>query len=268
MGNSMLLVCVDGFYKFVWLLPVREATTASTIKALKQGVFASFSVPEVIVSDNAKCFVSDEFRRFCFLLGIQHVTTTPYYPNRSHAERFNRNLRTALTAYHATSQTKWDTNLQWLQVAFNMVVHESTGITPFEVILPFRGNTPSSNRWEIQELLPHNCSPRDIRRRWDRVCRKLHHSRRRVEVKYNRDRKPCTFGVGDLAWLRARPVSRAGAQITAKLSPRWRGPFKIQNFLTPVTVELVHPESGHYILYWVFQVILSNNLLYSATVGY
>lgn len=38
MGNSMLLVCVDGFSKFVWLLPVREATTASTIKALKQGV--------------------------------------------------------------------------------------------------------------------------------------------------------------------------------------------------------------------------------------
>jgi transposase InsO family protein len=92
MGNSMLLVCVDGFSKFVWLLPVREATTASTIRELKQGVFASYSVPEIIVSDNAKCFVSDEFRRFCFSLGIQRVTTTPYYPNPSHAERFNRNL--------------------------------------------------------------------------------------------------------------------------------------------------------------------------------
>jgi hypothetical protein len=71
--------------------------------------------------------------------------------------------------------------------------------------------------------------------------------RRRFEVKYNRDRNPCPFGVGDLVLLRTHPVSRAGAQITAKLSPRWRGPFKIQNFLTPVTVELVHPESGHYV---------------------
>jgi transposase InsO family protein len=169
MGNSMLLVCVDGFSKFVWLLPVREATTASTIKVLKQGVFASFSVPEIIVSDNAKSFVSDEFRRFCFSLGIQHVTTTPYYPNPSHAERFNRNLLAALTAYLATSQTKWDENLQWLQVAFNMAVHESTGKTPFEVIFPFRGNTPFSNRWKILEFLPDKNSPRDIRRRWDGV---------------------------------------------------------------------------------------------------
>jgi hypothetical protein len=56
-GNSMLLVCVDGFSKFVWLFPVREATTAATINALRKGIFASFSVPEIIVSDSATCFV-------------------------------------------------------------------------------------------------------------------------------------------------------------------------------------------------------------------
>jgi transposase InsO family protein len=77
-GHQMLLVCVDAFSKFVWLIPVREATSGATIKALRQRIFSAFSVPEVIVSDNATCFASHEFRKFCFKLGIKHVTTTPY----------------------------------------------------------------------------------------------------------------------------------------------------------------------------------------------
>jgi transposase InsO family protein len=80
-------------------------------------VFFAFSVPGVLVSDNAKCFVSKEFKQFRFGLGIKHVTTTPYYPQPSHGERFNRNLRSALIAFHSDSQTTRDENLSWLQLA-------------------------------------------------------------------------------------------------------------------------------------------------------
>jgi transposase InsO family protein len=91
-GNTVILVCVDAFTKFVWMTPLRQATTAAAIKALKTTIFSSFSVPEILVSDNAQCFVAREFKQFCFDLGIRHVTTSPYYPQPSHAERFNRNL--------------------------------------------------------------------------------------------------------------------------------------------------------------------------------
>jgi transposase InsO family protein len=95
----MMLVCVDSFSKFVWLIPVREATTFATIKALRDRVFAAFSVPEITVSDNAKSFVTQKFKQFCLDPEIKHVTTTPYYTQPSHAERFNTNLRSALIAY-------------------------------------------------------------------------------------------------------------------------------------------------------------------------
>jgi hypothetical protein len=49
-GNSAILVCVDAFSKFVWLIPVRQARTKTTIKALQQRIFSIFSVPEVLVS--------------------------------------------------------------------------------------------------------------------------------------------------------------------------------------------------------------------------
>jgi hypothetical protein len=77
-GNTALF-CLDAFSKFICLIPDREATTKATIKALKEKIFCSFSVPEVLVSDNAQCFNSQEFRHFCFGLGIKYVTTSSYY---------------------------------------------------------------------------------------------------------------------------------------------------------------------------------------------
>jgi hypothetical protein len=54
--NTVLLACVDSF--FTWLVPVREATSLATIKALRGQVFWSFSVPSVVVPGNARCFTS------------------------------------------------------------------------------------------------------------------------------------------------------------------------------------------------------------------
>jgi len=50
--------------KLVLLAPVREVITGSTIKALRERIFASFSVPQAIIVDSAKCFV---IRIFCDL---------------------------------------------------------------------------------------------------------------------------------------------------------------------------------------------------------
>jgi hypothetical protein len=46
-GNTAVLVCIDAFSKFVWLILVKEATTRYTIKALKESIFCIFSVLEV-----------------------------------------------------------------------------------------------------------------------------------------------------------------------------------------------------------------------------
>jgi transposase InsO family protein len=89
-GHTAILVCVDAFTKFVWMILVREITTRATVKAFKEQIFSTFSVPETLVSDNAKCFTSREFRHFCFEMGVKHITTSPYYPQPSHADRFNK----------------------------------------------------------------------------------------------------------------------------------------------------------------------------------
>jgi transposase InsO family protein len=118
----------------VWLIPVREASASATIKDLKERVFSAFSVPENTVPDNAKYFTLLEFQQFCFDFGVKHVTTSPYYPQTSHAERFNRNLKSALITYHGEAHTTWDRDLPLLQLAFNTTKHEATWTTAFEIV--------------------------------------------------------------------------------------------------------------------------------------
>jgi transposase InsO family protein len=246
-GNTVILVCVDSFSKFAWLVPLREASTAATIKALRERIFTSFSVPEVIVMDNARCFIAREFQQFCFGMGIRHVTTSPYYPQASHAERFNRNLRAALIAYHGHDHVTWNQNLSWLQLTFETAKHESTKATPFEVIFPFRAGSPLMNRWSIHGLLPEMVNVRQLRRRWNQVRQSLRRAQQWVAYRYNRGRIPTPFKVGDLVYYQSHPISHGAQDFSAKLAPRWKGPYKIERWLTPVTARIVNPCNDQFV---------------------
>jgi hypothetical protein len=66
---------------------------------------------------------------------------------------------------------------------------------------------------------------------------------------YNRDHVLPQFKVGDLVYHRNHPISHAGRHITAKPLHRWKGPFRVGSFLTPVTARLVDPATGHVVMY-------------------
>lgn len=236
-GNSILLVCVDAFTKFCWLLPLRRATAPITIRALQNHIFQHFGVPANIVSDNGSQFTSKDFQRMNFLHGITHVTMSPYYPRPSHAERFNRNLRSALIAYHAEKQDTWDRNLRWLQLAFNSSLHESHKNVPYELMFGQRPNNPLSNLWRIEDLLPAPGAV-DLKKTWEAARRNLLRAREQVRKKYNKGRRPNPFKVGMLVYLETHPLSSAADKRMAKLCHRWTGPHRILRMLTPVTVEL------------------------------
>jgi hypothetical protein len=178
---------------------------------------------------------------------VKHITTSPYYPQPSHTERFNKNLRAALIAYQSHAHDTLDQQLYWLQLAFNTAEYESTKSPPFGVIFPFRLGSPLLNRWKIQELLPEKCNNKLLKKKCATVRQNLCSSRARVEDRYNRNQVPHPFKAGDLVFYKNHPISHVGWHIAAKLMPRYRGPFKIDSLLTPVMAKLVDPVMGHLI---------------------
>lgn len=74
-----VLVIIDSHSKWIEAVPLRSATSSTTIDALRL-FFASFGVPEEIVSDNGPQFISQEFNHFSVNDGIKHTLIPPYHP--------------------------------------------------------------------------------------------------------------------------------------------------------------------------------------------
>jgi len=85
------------------------------------------------------------------------------------------------------------------------------------MIFPFRFNSPLLNRSKINELLPEKCNKRILKQRWAMVKQNLLKSHANLAKRYNRNRTPVPFKVGDLVYYRNHPVSHARRKITAKL---------------------------------------------------
>jgi hypothetical protein len=152
----MLLVWVDFFSKFVWL-------------ALRDGVFSTFSVPRVFISHDAKWFISQEFKQFCFGLGTKYVSNTPYYTQPSCAERFNRYLRSIIIAYYSDSQTSWKKKrcCYWSLPLIRLSTKQQVPLPlslcfPFELDLPFsiNGRSRNSSQASVRELAFVSCGLR------------------------------------------------------------------------------------------------------------
>ena len=62
--NLQVLVMIDSHSKWIEAIPMHSATTNTTVNALRV-FFASFGLPEQIVSDNGPQFASKEFELLC-----------------------------------------------------------------------------------------------------------------------------------------------------------------------------------------------------------
>ena len=73
-----------------------STTSQVTIRALRS-LFATFGLPQQVVSDNGPQFTSSEFAMFLKNNGVKHIKSSPYHPSTNGlAERFVRTLKNAM----------------------------------------------------------------------------------------------------------------------------------------------------------------------------
>ena len=72
------LVIIDYYSRWIEIKQLTSLTSACVISRVKT-VFITHGVPDVVVSDNGRQFVSDEFKRFVDEMCFTQHTTNPYF---------------------------------------------------------------------------------------------------------------------------------------------------------------------------------------------
>ncbi len=94
--GHMFLILVNTHSKWMDVYPVSTASSGITIDCLRKS-FSNHGLSEMLVSDNAACFVSTEFKEFMNKNGTRHVTSAPFHASSNGlAERAVQTLKTMM----------------------------------------------------------------------------------------------------------------------------------------------------------------------------
>jgi len=172
MGH-MFLVVIDAYSKWIECVPMKSSTSAATIGQLR-GMFSTHGLPEVIVTDNATCFISEELQLFFTRNGIEHITVSPYHPaGNGLAERAVQTVKNGLKLTEGDSVV---TKLQRFLFNYRLTPHTTTGVSPSHLLMNRK------LRSQLDYLYPH-------------LQAKMRQGQRKVGEKATSVR---SFGVNDL----------------------------------------------------------------------
>ena len=91
------LLITDTFSKYPFIYSIHSKTHNSLTQCL-QDLFSQFGMPLHFFSDNGPPFSSEPFSSFLTSLGIEHITSSPLYPqSNGFIERQIKTIKTALT---------------------------------------------------------------------------------------------------------------------------------------------------------------------------
>ena len=93
--GCMFLIVVDAHSRWLEIEKMDTMTSTKTIEKL-QNLFARYSVPSQLVSDNGPKFKSEEFQMFLKRNGFECLTSAPYHPaSNGLAERWVQSFKSA-----------------------------------------------------------------------------------------------------------------------------------------------------------------------------
>lgn len=228
--NCHLLCIIDAFTKFIYIKPVKNLKSSTTIQVFNE-YFALFGVPRRLISDRGTSFTSKEFEDYLNERGVKHILNAVAMPRANgQIERYNRTIVDALTAAnHDKPENQWDLALPQIQWSLNNTFNKTTGRTPAEVLFGLRPTGLSDSFLNPIVAEVHN-EQLDVEEVRDEVSNKILDSQARQKIRFDRVRKnPKVYSIGDL--VRVERETRADPGNSRKLLPKCSGPYRITKVL-------------------------------------
>ncbi|KAG8235303.1 hypothetical protein J437_LFUL014942 [Ladona fulva] len=245
-GHRYVLVFLDTATRWPIAIPLRRVTSEDVAKALLNDVINHWGCPEVLLADNGPQFRSKILRRACEAYGIQLLHTTPYHPRANPTERCIQTLKTMIAIHCRGSQKTWDENIPHLMFTLRTARQETTGFSPAYLNLGRELRAPNeafrelsdANRAPFEPSSYHQNLKDRLTKCYDSAKNQMRQASQRQARYFNLRRRNVDFPVGALVWRRNHVLSDAAKSRSAKLEPKFIGPFKVRRKATPTVYEL------------------------------
>ena len=134
--DSIMVMVNHGLTKGVIYIPCNKTITAQhTTTLILDNVYKRFGLPDVIISDRGPQFTSKMFQELCKLLKIDQRLSTAYHPQTDgQTERANQELEAYLRIFCGNEPRQWTTYLPMAEFAHNNRAHETSKLTPFQIL--------------------------------------------------------------------------------------------------------------------------------------
>lgn len=131
LNQNYFLIVTDAYSKWPEVFRTRDITSSFTINNLRE-IFATFGLPDTIVSDNGTQFTASSFKNFVKLNKIEHITTASGHPTTNGAaENAVRSFKNGLKSTIADGKTTdVDILTQRYLLDQRVTEHCSTGEAP------------------------------------------------------------------------------------------------------------------------------------------
>ena len=132
--NHMFLIIVDAHSKWPEVIPMKVASSTTTINALRD-LFARYGLVHQIVTDNGSQFTSEQFQTYMKANNIRHITSAVGHPSTNGlAERLVQSFKTAMKSAQAT-ETTIGLHLSRFLMAYRNASHSTTQVSPASLLI-------------------------------------------------------------------------------------------------------------------------------------
>ena len=231
-GMKYIIVFRDRFTRFTILCPTKDRTSEEVARSLLYSVILPYSAPKVIISDQAKEFLSNVFKSLCKSYSIKTANIVSYHPSSNGlVERSMSILGPILRIMTHNNKNDWDKYVPFVESSINTAYCASINDSPFYCLYGYDKRLPSDI------ITEHFYFQDDLRREYISLLRYKHseilHCVRMTLIQNSLlysskpKTKDRTFEIGDRVLVRALP-SPVGS---SKLCLKWQGPYRIEAIL-------------------------------------